>query len=74
MESKFALTMCDKGWSRALRESDVYLDLLPHPIVWPIVANFMAYLGQRSIQLHRRGLLAPQRHRWYLVREQNQNG
>ena len=68
MESKFALTMCDKGWSRALRESDVYLDF---PLVWLIVTNYMAYLGQRSIQLHRRGLLAPQRHRWYLVRKQN---
>ena len=71
MESKFALTMCDKGWSRALRESDVYLDF---PLVWLIVTNYMAYLGQRSIQLHRRGLLAPKRLHWYLVREQNQNG
>jgi hypothetical protein len=74
MESKFALTMCDKGWSRALQESDIYLDLLPHLLVWPIVANCMAYLGQRSIQLHCRGLLVPQRHRWYLVCEQNQIG
>ena len=74
MESKFALTVYDKGWSRALRESDAYLELLPHTLVWPIVANYMAYLGQRSIQLHRRSLLAPQRHGWHLVREQNQKG
>jgi hypothetical protein len=74
VESKFAFTVYDKGWPRALRKFDVFLDLLSHRLVWPIVANYMAYLGQRSIQLHRRGLLAPQRHRWYLVRAQNQNG
>jgi len=27
------------------RESDVYLNLLPHPLVWPFVANYMACLG-----------------------------
>ena len=51
-----------------------FLDLLSHPLAWPIIANYMTYLGQRSIQLHRRSLLAPQRHGWYLVREQNQKG